>query len=201
MTAPLVGVLALQGDVREHVAALHACGAQVRPVRRAEDLTGLDGMILPGGESTAIDKLSRAYGVREPLAAAISDGLPVYGSCAGLILLADHVLDRAAGQHGFGGLDISVRRNAFGRQVESFETDLDFTEIEGGPVHAVFIRAPWVEEVGKDVRVLAAVTPAGTTSAKAVAVQQGSLLATAFHPEVTHDLRVHRHFLRLVRQP
>lgn len=201
MSAPLVGVLALQGDVREHTAALQACGARVRRVRHPEDLHGLDGIVLPGGESTTIDKLSRTFEIREPLVAAITNGLPAYGSCAGLILLADHVLDQSEGQQGFGGLDISVRRNAFGRQVESFETDLDLTHIDGGPVHAVFIRAPWVEAAGEGVQVLATVTPHGTISPKAVAVQQGPLLATAFHPEVTTDLRVHRHFLRLLQRP
>ena len=200
MTAPLVGVLALQGDVREHTAALRDCDAHVRPVRRPEDLRGLDGMVLPGGESTTINRLSRIFGVREPLVAAIADGLPAYGSCAGMILLADRVLDGADGQQGFGGLDIAVRRNAFGRQLDSFETDLDLDEIDGGPLHAVFIRAPWVEEAGEDVHVLASTTPPGSSSPRAVAVQQGPLLATAFHPEVTGDLRVHRHFLRLVRR-
>ncbi len=198
MTAPLVGVLALQGDVREHVTALQACGALTRLVRRPQDLDGLGGIVLPGGESTTIDKLSRAFEVREPLVAAIADGLPAYGSCAGLILLADHVLDQPAGQHGFGGLDIVVRRNAFGRQIESFETDLELRGVDGGPVHAVFIRAPWVERTGKDVQVLATLTPPGTTQPKAVAVQQGPILATAFHPEVTGDLRLHRRFLRLL---
>lgn len=200
MTSPLVGVLALQGDVREHAAALQACGAHVRAVRRPADLEGLDGLVLPGGESTTIEKLSRTSGIRDHLVAAIADGLPTYGSCAGLILLADHIVDRSGEQQGFGGLDITVRRNAFGRQVESFETDLHLTGIEGGPVHAVFIRAPWVEAVGDDVQVLASVTPPGMASTRIVAVRQGPVLATAFHPEVSADLRIHRHFLRLIRQ-
>lgn len=199
MTSPLVGVLALQGDVREHAAALQACHARVRAVRRPADLEGLDGLVLPGGESTTIDKLSRISGIRDHLVAAIAAGLPTYGSCAGLILLADHVVDRSGERQGFGGLDISVRRNAFGRQVESFETDLHLTGIHGGPVHAVFIRAPWVEAVGDDVQVLAAVVLPGTACTRVVAVRQGPVLATAFHPEVTADLRIHRHFLRLVR--
>ena len=194
---PVIGVLALQGDVREHLAALTACGARVRAVRRPEDLTGLDGIVLPGGESTTIAKLSRAFDLWDPLVTALRGGLPAYGSCAGMILLADHVVDRPC-DAGFGGLDVVVRRNAFGRQVESFETDLELAGVAGGPVHAVFIRAPWVEEVGADVEVLAEVTPPGMTSPRVVAVRQGSLLATAFHPEVTDDLRVHRSLLRLI---
>jgi 5'-phosphate synthase pdxT subunit len=200
VTAPLVGVLALQGDVREHLAALTACGARVRRVRRPEDLTGLDGIVLPGGESTTIDKLSRAFDLRDPLVSALRDGLPAFGSCAGMILLADHVVDRPGDEQGFGGLDVVVRRNAFGRQVESFETDLELVGVPGGALHAVFIRAPWVEEVGPDVDVLAEVTLPGTSSAKVVAVRQGSLLATSFHPEVTDDLRVHRYLLQMIQQ-
>ena len=198
MTAPLVGVLALQGDVREHLAALTACGARVRPVRRPEDLAGLDGIVLPGGESTTIAKLSTTFDLRAPLVDALRSGLPAYGSCAGMILLADQVVDRTGDEPGFGGLDVVVRRNAFGRQVESFETDLELAGVPGGTVHAVFIRAPWVEEVGPDVEVLAEVTPPGMTTSRVVAVRQGSLLATAFHPEVTDDLRVHRYLLRLI---
>jgi 5'-phosphate synthase pdxT subunit len=200
VTAPLVGVLALHGDVREHLAALTACGARVRPVRRAEDLTGLDGLVLPGGESTTIDKLSRAFDIRDPLVGALQGGLPAYGSCAGMILLADRVIDRSGDGQGFGGLDVVVRRNAFGRQVESFETDLELAGVPGGAMHAVFIRAPWVEQVGPEVEVLAEVTPPGMSSPRVVAVRQGSLLATAFHPEVTDDLRVHRYLLRLIRE-
>jgi len=197
VTAPLVGVLALQGDVREHLAALASCGARVRPVRRPEDLVGLAGIVLPGGESTTIAKLSTAFDLRDPLVAGLRGGLPAFGSCAGMILLADHVIDRSDDE-GFGGLAVVVRRNAFGRQVESFETDLEVAGLPDGAVHAVFIRAPWVEEVGAGVQVLAEVVPPGTTSSRIVAVRQGSLLATAFHPEVTDDLRVHRYFLRLV---
>ncbi|MCW2810237.1 MAG: pyridoxine biosynthesis glutamine amidotransferase glutaminase subunit [Friedmanniella sp.] len=198
MTAPLVGVLALQGDVREHVLALTACGARVRTVRRPEELDGLAGIVLPGGESTTIDKLARIFGVRDPLVAALRGGLPAYGSCAGMILLADTVLDGTPDQQTFGGLDITVRRNAFGRQVESFETDVDLEGVDGGPAHAVFIRAPWVERVGPGVEVWGAVTPPGTTTSRIVAVRQGVVMATSFHPEVTGDLRIHRRFLDLV---
>ena len=198
MTAPVVGVLALQGDVREHLAALTACGATARPVRRPAELAGLAGIVLPGGESTTIDKLSRIFEVRDPLVAALRSGLPAYGSCAGMILLADEVLDGTHDQQTFGGLAITVRRNAFGRQVESFESDVELAGVGGGPMHAVFIRAPWVESVGDDVEVLATVTPPGTDEPKIIAVRQGRLLATSFHPEVTDDLRVHRYFLEMV---
>lgn len=196
---PIVGVLALQGDVREHLAALAACGATAVPVRRPEEIADLDGIVLPGGESTTIDKLSRIFGVREPLVAALRAGLPAYGSCAGMILLAEEVLDGPPHQQTFGGLDITVRRNAFGRQVESFEADLDLDGVRGGPVHAVFIRAPWVELRHDDVQVLGAVTPPGSDMERVVAVRQGNLLATSFHPEVTDDRRIHRYFLDLVR--
>ena len=154
--------------------------------------------MLPGGESTTIDKLSRIFELRDPLIAALRAGLPAYGSCAGMILLADRVLDGTHDQQTFGGLSITVRRNAFGRQVESFEADVDLEGIEGGPVHTVFIRAPWVEAVHDHVQVLGAVTPPGTDESKIIAVRQGSLLATSFHPEVTQDLRIHRYFLKLV---
>jgi pyridoxal 5'-phosphate synthase pdxT subunit len=197
--APTVGVLALQGDVREHLAALTASGATAVPVRRPEEIERLDGIVLPGGESTTIDKLSRIFGVREPLVAALRAGLPAYGSCAGMILLAEEVLDGTSDQQTFGGLAITVRRNAFGRQVESFEGDVDLDEVPGGPVHAVFIRAPWVESVHDGVRVLGAVTPPGTQQPRIVAVRQGNLLATSFHPEITDDGRIHRYFLNLVR--
>jgi len=200
VTGPLVGVLALQGDVREHLAALTACGARVRPVRRPADLAGLDGLVLPGGESTTIAKLSRAFELRAPLVEALRGGLAAYGSCAGMILLADRVADQTDADQGFGGLDVLVRRNAFGRQVESFETDLELVGLDDGTVHAVFIRAPWVEEVGPGVEVLAEVTPPGAAIPRIVAVRQGTLLATAFHPEVTDDLRVHRYLLRLIRE-
>lgn len=196
--APTIGVLALQGDVREHALALTRCGAHVRPVRRPEDMTGLDGIVLPGGESTTMDKLAGIFGLREPLVAALRSGLPAYGSCAGMILLADTVLDGVAGQSTFGGLDVVLRRNAFGRQTESFEADLCMSGVTG-PLHAVFIRAPWVEQVGRNVEVLATVAPHPLAPPKVVAVRQGSLFATSFHPEVTDDLRIHRYFLDLVR--
>jgi 5'-phosphate synthase pdxT subunit len=197
--APVVGVLALQGDVREHLEALTALGAQARAVRRPEELANLAGIILPGGESTTIDKLSRIFAVRDPLVAALSGGLPAYGSCAGMILLADRVLDGTDDQQTFGGLDITVRRNAFGRQVQSFEADVELSGVSGGPMHAVFIRAPWVEQLGHGVEVLGSVTPPGRTDAKVIAVRQGNLLATSFHPEVSGDLRIHRYFLDLTR--
>jgi pyridoxal 5'-phosphate synthase pdxT subunit len=196
---PIVGVLALQGDVREHLSALTACGADVRPVRRPVELVGLDGIVLPGGESTTIDKLSRIFGLRDPLIAALDGGLPAYGSCAGMILLAKTVLDGTADQQTFAALDITVRRNAFGRQVESFETDVDLDGIAGGPVHAVFIRAPWVESIDDGVQILGAVVPPGLAEAKIIAVRHENLMATSFHPEVTDDLRIHRYFVELVR--
>lgn len=196
--SPIIGVLALQGDVREHLRALTACGADVRPVRRPEDLNGLDGIVLPGGESTTIDKLSRIFGLRGPLIKALEAGLPAYGSCAGMILLATNVLDGTKDQQTFGALDITVRRNAFGRQVESFETDVDLDGIGGGPMHAVFIRAPWVESIANGVEVLGAVVPPGIAESKIIAVRHQNVLATSFHPEVTNDLRIHRYFVDLV---
>ena len=196
---PVVGALALQGDVREHLRVLTACGADVRAVRRTAELAGLDGIVLPGGESTTIDKLSRIFGLREPLMAALRAGLPAYGSCAGMILLAKKVLDGTEDQQTFDALDITVRRNAFGRQVESFEADVDLDGIEGGPVHAVFIRAPWVESIDDGVQVLGAVVPPGLSESRIIAVQHENVMATSFHPEVTDDLRIHRYFLDLVR--
>nr|WP_226345084.1 pyridoxal 5'-phosphate synthase glutaminase subunit PdxT [Agilicoccus flavus] len=204
-----IGVLAVQGDVREHAQALSALGVTWVRVRRPGELADLDGLILPGGESTVQDKLTRALGLRDPLRAAISDGLPVYGSCAGMIMLASTVLDGEADQQTLGGMDVTVRRNAFGRQVDSFETDLRFpalTEPER-PIRAVFIRAPWIEAVGPGVEVLARVperpqgSDAGVSPAagRVVAARQGNLFATSFHPEVTGDLRVHRYFVDLVR--
>jgi 5'-phosphate synthase pdxT subunit len=193
----MIGVLAVQGDVREHVAVLESLGARTRLVRRPAELDGLDGIVLPGGESTTIDKLTRAFDVREPLIQRLQDGLPAYGSCAGMILLADRITDAAPGQQTLGGLDITVRRNAFGRQVQSFEEDLKFSGLEGDLLRAVFIRAPWVEEVGPEVEVLAQVE-SGPAAGRVVAVRQGSLLATSFHPEITGDHRVHRLFLDLV---
>jgi 5'-phosphate synthase pdxT subunit len=189
-----VGVLALQGDFREHVAVLRALGADAVPVRRAAELTSIDGLVIPGGESSVMDKLSRSFGVAEPLKAAIGDGLPVYGTCAGLIMLADRTTDAIDGQQTLGGLDVTVRRNAFGTQSDSFETDLEVPAIGGDPVHAVFIRAPIVEQVGAAASRLAALTD-GTV----VAVEQGNLLGTSFHPEVTGDTRFHEYFLQRIR--
>ena len=189
-----VGVLALQGDFREHLFALEECGVNASIVRRPSELATVDALVLPGGESTAIANLARSFDMFEPLRARISAGMPVYGSCAGMILLADRVLDAAVGQETFGGLDITVRRNAFGSQVDSFETDLEFAGITNPPVRAVFIRAPWVESVGTTVEILA-------TYEHAVAVQQGGLLATSFHPELTGDNRIHRYFIESVARP
>jgi pyridoxal 5'-phosphate synthase pdxT subunit len=191
VNAPRVGVLAMQGDTREHLAALAEAGAEAITVRRATELDSVDGLVIPGGESTAISHLLRVFDLLEPLRAALKGGLPVYGSCAGMILLATEILD--AGAEGrraepLGAIDMTVRRNAFGRQVDSFEEDLEFTGLDS-PMHAVFIRAPWVERVGPDVQVLASV------SGHPVAVRQGAAIATAFHPEVTGDRRVHRLFV------
>jgi 5'-phosphate synthase pdxT subunit len=191
---PSIGVLALQGDVREHLAMLTALGADAVPVRRPDELASVDGLVIPGGESTVIDKLSRLFGLADPLKAAIADGLPVYGTCAGLIMLADRVRDSIAGQHTLGVLDVTVRRNAFGTQLDSFETDLVVPGFGDPPVHAVFIRAPVVEEIGEDVTALATL-PDG----RIVAVEQNNLLGTSFHPEVTGDTRFHEYFLRKVR--
>jgi len=196
---PVIGVLALQGDVREHLATLARCGAEGRPVRRPAELDGLDGLILPGGESTTIDKLARIFELHQPIATALRAGLPAYGSCAGMILLAERVLDGRPDQQTFGGLDITVRRNAFGRQVDSFEADLDFAALPGDTVSAVFIRAPWVERAGESVEVLATVR-GGPADGRIVAVRQGNLLATSFHPELTGDTRVHALFVDMVRR-
>jgi 5'-phosphate synthase pdxT subunit len=197
-TEPVVGVLALQGDIREHLAALAECGVVARPVRRPTELAEVDALVLPGGESTTIDKLARAFDLREPILDRIKQGMPSYGSCAGMILLADRVVDAVPGQQTFGGIDMTVRRNAFGRQVESFEEDLSFEGVDGEPVRAVFIRAPWVEDVAPQVEVLAKVE-AGRAAGRIVAVRQGNLLATSFHPEITGDIRVHRLFVEMVR--
>jgi 5'-phosphate synthase pdxT subunit len=196
---PLVGVLALQGDVREHAHALRACGADFLAVRRESELSEVDGLVIPGGESTTISRLLEVFDLLEPVRKRLADGMPAYGSCAGMILLAREVLDGRPDQHQLGGLDIVVRRNAFGRQVDSFEADLQFTGVDGGPVHAVFIRAPWVESASSEVEVLAAVPAGGPAAGRIVAVRQGTLLATAFHPELTGDTRVHRLFVELVR--
>ena len=195
-----IGVLALQGDVREHVAILEASGASAAPVRRPTELGGLDGIVIPGGESTTIDKLLRAFDLFEPLRDAIAAGLPAFGSCAGMILLSDRITGGTADQQTLGGLDVTVRRNAFGRQVDSFETDLvvdGVPDSAADPVHAVFIRAPWVEEVGPRVQVLARVD-GGPAAGRIVAVRERDVLATSFHPELTGDLRLHRLFVSIV---
>jgi 5'-phosphate synthase pdxT subunit len=196
--APRIGVLALQGDVREHLAALREQGAEAVPVRRPEELADVHGLVLPGGESTTIAKLAARFGLLEPLRAAIRGGLPAYGSCAGMILLADRILDAPADQETIGGLDVTVRRNAFGRQVDSFESEIALEGMDGGPMHAVFIRAPWVEKAGAGVEVLGRVV-GGPADGKIVAVRQGSLVATSFHPELTGDRRVHALFVDVVR--
>ena len=198
MTTATVGVLAVQGDVREHRTALEAAGVRTVAVRRPDELAAVDGLVLPGGESTTIDKLTRVFGLRDPLRSRIAEGLPVYGSCAGMILLADRLLDGHPQQQTLGGLDITVRRNAFGRQVDSHETDLEVAGLAGGPVRAVFIRAPWVERAGPDVEVLASIEAKGES--RPVVVRQGHLLATSFHPEVTGDHRVHALFVEMVRR-
>ena len=188
---PTVGVLALQGDVREHLVALEESGARALAVRRPAELAACAGLVLPGGESTTIAKLARIFDLLDPLRTAIAGGLPVFGTCAGMILLADRLLDAAPGQESLGGLDITVRRNAFGRQVDSFEGPVEVDGLDA-PVHGVFIRAPWVEAAGPGVEVLARVDE------HPVAVRQGALLATAFHPEVGSDHRLHRMFVASV---
>ncbi len=187
---PPVGVFALQGDVREHIALLSSLGADVREVRTPQQLAGVGGLVIPGGESSVMDKLSRLFGLRQPLRDRIAAGMPVYGTCAGLIMLADRVHDAIAGQQTLGGLDVTVRRNAFGTQLDSFETDLHVPVLGDPPVHAVFIRAPVVDEVGPGVEVLAALE-----DGRIVAVEQGRLLATSFHPEVAGETRFHQRFL------
>jgi 5'-phosphate synthase pdxT subunit len=197
-TEPTIGVLALQGDVREHLAMLRASGARAVPVRRPTELDDVVGLVIPGGESTTMWKLAVAFDMFEPLRKRIAGGMPAYGSCAGMIMLADRVLDRAEGQLTIGGIDMTVRRNAFGRQVDSFEHDIALAGVEGPELHAVFIRAPWVEDVGAGVEVLARVT-SGSDTGRIVAVRQGNLLATSFHPELTVDTRVHGLFVDMVR--
>ena len=193
-----IGVLALQGDVREHLRVLDALGVPALAVRRESELAEVAGLVLPGGESTAMVRLARTFELLEPLRARIAAGMPALGTCAGMILLADRVLDGEARQETIGGLDVTVRRNAFGRQVDSFEGPLHVTGLEA-PVHAVFIRAPWVEEVGAGVEVLARVEE-GPAAGRIVAVRQGPLMATSFHPEVGGGTGVHRMFTELVRR-
>ena len=207
---PTIGVLSLQGDVREHLVALADAGAAAVPVGTADQLEAIDALVIPGDESTTMSMLAVRDGLLEPLRAARAQGMPMYGSCAGMIMLADEVLDARPDQETVGGLSMVVRRNAFGRQVDSFETDVDVAGLDG-PFPAVFIRAPWVESVGEQVDVLARVTlpagggsavPPGTASGAdtIVAVRQGPLVATSFHPELTGDPRFHEMFVRIVRQ-
>jgi pyridoxal 5'-phosphate synthase pdxT subunit len=220
---PVIGVLALQGDVREHVRALDEAGATARPVRRLSEIESVDGLVIPGGESTTLWRLATAFDLLDPVSKIIADGMPAFGSCAGLIMLADRLRDGVEGQRTFGGIDMTARRNAFGRQVDSFERDVFLrldadspggagfdgagpggagpdsaapggaAEEEGAPFHAVFIRAPWVEQAGEEVTVL------GEDNGRIIAVRQGPLLATAFHPELTPDRRIHELFVKMVK--
>ena len=199
-----MGVLGLQGDVREHLRAVRECGLDSVLVRRTEELAEVDALILPGGESTTMSRLLVAFDLMEPLRVRLAEGMPAYGSCAGMILLCREILDGRPDQRQLAVLDAVVRRNAFGRQVDSFEADLDFAGTPNGPVRAVFIRAPWVEQVGSDVEVLARVpevAAAGSAAGRIVAIRQGSVLATAFHPELTGDRRVHQLFCEMVTSP
>ncbi len=190
-------MLALQGDVREHLSMLHGLGADAVAVRRPSELGEVDGLVLPGGESTTMSKLARIFDLLDPLRQAAKDGLPMFGTCAGMIMLADRIEGGVADQETIGGLDVVVRRNAFGRQVDSFEADLSVADLDT-PFHAMFIRAPWVDEVGPDVEVVATVAT-GPATGRIVAVRQRHLLATSFHPEVTGDARIHALFTDLVR--
>jgi 5'-phosphate synthase pdxT subunit len=194
--SPHVGVFALQGDVREHLRVLESLGASVAGVRRVAELDACDGLVIPGGESTTMFKLARTFDLFEPIRQRIKEGMPVFGTCAGMIMLADRIEDGTADQETLGGLDITVRRNAFGRQVDSFEGDLELAGVPG-QVHAIFIRAPWVEQVGRSVEVLGRVET-GEAAGRIVAVRQGPLMATSFHPEVGQDVRIHRIFCDLV---
>jgi 5'-phosphate synthase pdxT subunit len=190
-----VGVLALQGDVREHIHSLQECDVQAFPVRRSSEIESVDALIVPGGESTTIAQLAEVFGVYQLIKNRIEEGMPVYGSCAGMILMAKEILDAKVGQKSFGGLDITVRRNAFGRQVDSFESDIAFADGSTDLIRAVFIRAPWVEKVGESVQILASV------DSHPVAVRSRTALATSFHPELTGDKRIHRYFIEQVARP
>jgi pyridoxal 5'-phosphate synthase pdxT subunit len=191
----VIGVLALQGDVREHLRALGDAGADARPVRRVAEIEAVDGLVVPGGESTTLWRLAMAFELLDPVRKLIASGLPAFGSCAGLIMLADRLQDGVAGQQTFGGIDMTARRNAFGRQVDSFEGEVTLSLGDGDdpPFHAVFIRAPWVEQAGAEVSVL------GEDNGRIVAVRQGPLLATSFHPELTSDRRIHELFVKMVK--
>jgi 5'-phosphate synthase pdxT subunit len=197
-TSPRIGVLALQGDVREHLRALESAGATALAVRRPDELDSVDGLVIPGGESTTMYKLAIAFDLLDPLRKRNDAGMPAFGSCAGNIMLADRVLDGIEGQVTLGGLDVTVRRNAFGRQVDSFESAVDLAGVAGAPFHAVFIRAPWVENCGPDVQVLGRTT-GGAAAGRIVAVRQGAIIATSFHPELTGDGRIHALFVEIVR--
>ncbi len=192
--SPLIGVLALQGDVREHRAVLERLDATVREVRKPQDLEGIEGLVIPGGESSVIDKLTRIFDIAEPLRARIAGGLPVLGTCAGLIMLADSLEDAIEGQQTFGGLDITVLRNAFGAQVDSFEAEVTIEGIEGDPLEVAFIRAPIVTRVGEGLNVIATLA-----DGRVVGVTNGVLMGVSFHPEITGDDRLHRMFLDIVR--
>ena len=194
--SPVIGVLALQGDVAEHRRAVTGTGGSAVAVRRPAELDTVDGLIIPGGESTTMWKLADVFELMEPLRKRIAGGLPVFGSCAGMIMLAANLLDRIEGQETLGGLDVTVRRNAFGRQVDSFESDIDLKGVDGPPFRAVFIRAPWVEQAGPGVEVLGTEPRTG----RIVAVRQGPVLATSFHPELTRDGRIHQLFSEIVRE-
>jgi pyridoxal 5'-phosphate synthase pdxT subunit len=194
--SPSIGVLALQGDVAEHLKALSAAGARAVPVRRQAELDDVAGLVIPGGESTTIWKLAVIFDLMEPLRKRLGSGMPAFGSCAGMIMLADQVEDGIEGQETFGGIDMVVRRNAFGRQVDSFESDITLTGLGGPEFRAVFIRAPWVEQTGDAVEIIGTETRTG----RIVAVRQGPALATAFHPELTPDLRIHKLFVEMVRE-
>jgi 5'-phosphate synthase pdxT subunit len=191
----MIGVLALQGDVREHLRALEESGATAKPVRRLSEVESVDGLVIPGGESTTLWRLATAFELLDPVRKLIADGLPAFGSCAGLIMLADQLRDGVTGQQTFGGIDMTARRNAFGRQADSFERDVTLKtgRDDDKPFHAVFIRAPWVERAGAEVAVL------GEDDGRIIAVRQGSLLATAFHPELTPDRRIHELFVKMVK--
>ena len=195
-SGPVIGVLGLQGDVVEHARALAAVGASPVTVRRPDELDRVDGLVIPGGESTTMWKLAVIFDLMDPLRKRAGSGMCVFGSCAGMIMLADRLLDGVAGQETVGGIDMTVRRNAFGRQVDSFESDISLAGIDDPPFRAVFIRAPWVEETGGQVEVLGTDPATG----RIVAVRQGPLLATSFHPELTGDVRVHRLFVDMVRE-
>jgi 5'-phosphate synthase pdxT subunit len=201
---PEIGVLALQGDVVDHMRAVEAAGARAVPVRRESELDSVDGLVVPGGESTTMSKLLTVFELFEPLQKRLDAGMPAFGSCAGMIMLADEVLDGRPDQRSFGAIPMTVRRNAFGRQVDSFEAPIDMEGMEGGPFHGVFIRAPWVERVGEGVEVLGRVSSgdgaAGEAGGRIVAVRAGACMATSFHPEVTPDARVHRYFVDMVRR-